>query len=285
MSCLTSMWSKSATYVFQCTSYYNFVSVRSMTVKQLHCFFECGHLEWRLSNQFNSIQFQVVFTCRYSCQRKCCPDTFTKELSVHLLKNQTNTVTYKLMRRVAKNSSFVLDSIKIDLNIMAYTILLEKVTKSPFRCIYRFNPLKIVEAKLQIKGNIHQGWTEPNNSPYSSLILFFQKKNVELGIVINYWVLNKQMIKNWWSFWLIGRILCIKFIKVGSKLIMKSKFRKNMPLRWHLEFHPVIISLKFSFGLSYAPATLQRMMNQNFPQCLWKKNVYLDDILMLSFSL
>jgi hypothetical protein len=79
---------------------------------------------------------------------------------------------------------------------IAHIIPLEPDGKPPFRPIYTLSPLKLEEAKKQIKDYLEKGWIEPSSSPYGSPILFVKKKDGALRMVVDYQALNKQTVKN-----------------------------------------------------------------------------------------
>ena len=71
----------------------------------------------------------------------------------------------------------------------------------PFRPLYRLSPLERQEWRLRsslrdLKSLLAKGFIEPSNSPYCAPILFVQKKDTSLRMVIDFRALNKLTIKN-----------------------------------------------------------------------------------------
>ena len=76
---------------------------------------------------------------------------------------------------------------------MAHTTPLEEGHKPPFITIYRLFLLVIEEAKRQ---NIHKRWIETSSSPHELPVLFVEKKDGGLTMVIDYRSSNKLTIKS-----------------------------------------------------------------------------------------
>ena len=160
----------------------------------------------------------------------------------------------------------------------------------PFRPLYRLSPLERQEVETQVKSLLAKGFIEPSNSPYGAPILFVQKKDGSLRMVIDYRALNKLTIKNRYPLPRIDDLLdgatgATVFssldlmsgyhqIRIQPDDIPKTAFRTPFGLfQWKV----------LSFGLTNAPATFQAVMNDIFRPLIHKcVLVYLDDILVYS---
>ena len=156
--------------------------------------------------------------------------------------------------------------------------------------MYRLSKPEHAEVERQITDLLRRGYIEPSCSPYGAPILFVQKKDGTLRMVIDYRALNKLTVKNRYPLPRIDDLLdTCHNAKVFSSLdlmsgyhqirilqddIPKTAFRTPFGLyQWKL----------LSFGLTDAPATFQAMMNNVFRDVLGKfVLVYLDDILVFS---
>jgi hypothetical protein len=146
------------------------------------------------------------------------------------------------------------------------------------------------EAKRQVQESLEKCWIEPSASPYRSPILFVQKKDGTLRMVVNYRALNKQTIKNRYP---LPRIDDLFDQLAGAQIFSSLDLAQG--------YHQILISDEdapktafrtpfghyqfkvLSFGLTNAPETFQGVMNQIFHKYLGKfVLVYLDDILVFS---
>ncbi|KAJ9534456.1 hypothetical protein QJQ45_016175 [Haematococcus lacustris] len=149
------------------------------------------------------------------------------------------------------------------------------------------------ELKKQIKDYLAKGMIEPSSSPYAAPILFVQKKSDELRMCIDYRQLNKLTLRDQYPLPRIDDLFdrlsgCSVFssldlqvgyhqIRITPEDVPKTAFRTP---EGHFQFKVL------SFGLTNAPATFQRVMNDAFAPVLGKcALVYLDDILVMSKSL
>ncbi|KAJ9509206.1 hypothetical protein QJQ45_001464 [Haematococcus lacustris] len=149
------------------------------------------------------------------------------------------------------------------------------------------------ELKKQIKDYLAKGMIEPSSSPYAAPILFVQKKSGELRMCIDYRQLNKLTLRDQYPLPRIDDLFdrlsgCSVFssldlqagyhqIRITPEAVPKTAFRTP---EGHSQFKVL------SFGLTNAPATFQRVMNDAFAPVLGKcALVYLDDILVMSKSL
>ncbi|KAJ9518741.1 hypothetical protein QJQ45_025988, partial [Haematococcus lacustris] len=149
------------------------------------------------------------------------------------------------------------------------------------------------ELKRQIQDYLAKGMIEPSSSPYAAPILFVQKKSGELRMCIDYRQLNKLTLRDQYPLPRIDDLFdrlsgCSVFssldlqagyhqIRITPEDVPKTAFRTP---EGHFQFKVL------SFGLTNAPATFQRVMNDAFAPVLGKcALVYLDDILVMSKSL
>ncbi|KAJ9522566.1 hypothetical protein QJQ45_008328 [Haematococcus lacustris] len=131
---------------------------------------------------------------------------------------------------------------------------------------------------------------EPSSSPYASPVLFGQKKSGELRMCIDYRQLNKITLRDQYPLPRIDDLFdklsgCKVFssldlqagyhqIRITPEDVPKTAFRTP---EGHFQFKVLC------FGLTNAPATFQRVMNDAFATVLGKcALVYLDDILVMS---
>ena len=175
---------------------------------------------------------------------------------------------------------------------IGHTIPLEPDSHPPFRPIYRLSPLEYAEAKAQIAEYLSKGWIEHSSSPYGAPILFVPKKNGQLRMCVDYRALNKVTVKNRYPLPRIEDLFDkLRHATVFSSLdlaqgyhqiritdadVPKTAFRTPFGhYQWRV----------LSFGLTNAPATFQRLMNDVFRSYLDDfVLVYLDDILIFSRS-
>ncbi|KAJ9506024.1 hypothetical protein QJQ45_002500 [Haematococcus lacustris] len=159
--------------------------------------------------------------------------------------------------------------------------------------MYRLSKPEQEELKKQIKDYLAKGMIEPSSSPYAAPILFVQKKSGELRMCIDYCQLNKLTLRDQYPLPRIDDLFdrlsgCSVFssldlqagyhqIRITPEDVPKTAFRTP---EGHFQFKVL------SFGLTNAPATFQRVMNDAFAPVLGKcALVYLDDILVMSKSL
>ncbi|KAJ9520707.1 hypothetical protein QJQ45_007569 [Haematococcus lacustris] len=149
------------------------------------------------------------------------------------------------------------------------------------------------ELKKQIKDYLAKGMIEPSSSPYAAPILFVQKKSGELRMCIDYRQLNKLTLRDQYplpriddlfdrlSGWSVFSSLDLQAgchqIRITLEDVPKTAFKTP---EGHFQFKVL------SFGLTNAPATFQRVMNDAFAPVRGKcALVYLADILVMSKSL
>ncbi|KAJ9507410.1 hypothetical protein QJQ45_006347 [Haematococcus lacustris] len=176
---------------------------------------------------------------------------------------------------------------------VGHTIPLVPDARPPVTPMYRLSKPEQEELKRQIQDYLSKGMIEPSSSPYAAPILFVQKKSGELRMCIDYRQLNKLTLRDQYPLPRIDDLFdrlsgCSVFssldlqagyhqIRITPEDVPKTAFRTP---KGHFQFKVL------SFGLTNAPATFQRVMNDAFAPVLGKcALVYLDDILVMSKSL
>ncbi|KAJ9533992.1 hypothetical protein QJQ45_027094 [Haematococcus lacustris] len=176
---------------------------------------------------------------------------------------------------------------------VGHTIPLVPDARPPVTPMYRLSKPEQEELKRQIQDYLSKGMIEPSSSPYAAPILFVQKKSGELRMCIDYRQLNKLTLRDQYPLPRIDDLFdrlsgCSVFssldlqagyhqIRITPEDVPKTAFRTP---EGHFQFKVL------SFGLTNAPATFQRVMNDAFAPVLGKcALVYLDDILIMSKSL
>jgi hypothetical protein len=174
---------------------------------------------------------------------------------------------------------------------VSHTIpLLDPHAKPPSKPLYRLSRNEVMEAERQVKLLLEKKFIEPSTSPYGAPIMFVQKKDGSLRMVIDYRALNRPTVKNKYPMpriddaldQLQGATLFTSLdltsgyhqIRISDEDVPKTAFRTLDGL-----FHWLVLP----FGLTNAPATFQTAMNTIFRPYLHKfVLVYLYDILIYS---
>ena len=174
-----------------------------------------------------------------------------------------------------------------------FEIKLEEGANPPSKPPYRLSPKEYEELQAQIEELLAQGHIQPSTSPYGAPVLFVLKKDGRWHMCVDYRALNKQTIRDKYPLPriddLLDRLGRAKHfstldlasgyhqIAVKASDIPKTAFRTQ---RGQFEF------LVMPFGVTNAPATFQRLMNNLFKEELDAfVLVYLDDILIFSQTL
>lgn len=154
--------------------------------------------------------------------------------------------------------------------------------------MYRLSPKELEELKKQVAQLLALGMIEPANSPYGSPVLFVEKGDGSLRMCIDYRALNKITVKDRYPMPNIQDIFDkLQGAKVFSTLDLQSGYNqiqiseKDRPFT---AFNTPMGQFQYKvmcFGLSNAPATFQRIMNNMFKDKAYVL-VYLDDIIVFS---
>ncbi|GKC40401.1 putative reverse transcriptase domain-containing protein [Tanacetum coccineum] len=158
----------------------------------------------------------------------------------------------------------------------------------PARAPYRLVSSEMKELSEQLKELFDKGFIIPSSSPWGALVLFVKKKDGSFRMCIDYWELNKLMVKNRYPLpridnlfdQLQGSSVYYKIdlqsgyhqLRVREEDISKTSFRT-----WygHYEFQVM------SFGLTNAPAIFMDLMNRVYKPYVDKfVIVFIDDILI-----
>jgi hypothetical protein len=174
-----------------------------------------------------------------------------------------------------------------------HKIELEPGSEPPSRGIYRMTQPELEQLRQQLKELSDKGFIRPSVSPYGAPILFVKKKDGTMRMCVDYRALNKQTIKNRYPLPRIDDLFDqFSGAKVFSKIDLRSGYHQiriyepDIPktafrTRYgHYEFTVL------PFGLTNAPATFQKLMNDVLQPFLDKfALVYLDDICIYSKSM
>jgi len=141
----------------------------------------------------------------------------------------------------------------------------------PARPPYRLAYAELEELKKQIDHLLAQGFVRPSTSPFASPILFVKKKDGALRLCVDYRALNALTIKNKSPIPRIDDLLDrVAGAKVFSTIDLISGYNQ---IRVKPEdVHKTAFATRFGsfeylvlpFGLTNAPATFQRLMNETF---------------------
>ena len=160
----------------------------------------------------------------------------------------------------------------------------------PSRPTYRLSPEELAELKNTLDELLSRGFITPSVSPYGAPILFVKKKDGSRRMVIDYRGLNAITVKNKYPLPRIDELLDqLAGAKFFSKLDLMSGYHqiRIQPSDTHkTAFRTRYGHYEFKvlpFGLTNAPATFMRLMNDIFRPLLDKCFlVFLDDILVFS---
>ena len=168
--------------------------------------------------------------------------------------------------------------------------LIDESAPPPKRKLYPLDTRELEELKEQLKKFLESGRIEVANGAYGAPILFAKKKDGGLRMCIDYRALNGQTRSDVYPLLRIDELLQrVDGACVFSKFDMRDGYHQ-IPMRVDdkvkTSFTCRYGTYQFTvmpFGLTSAPSTFQRVMNNIFFDLLDKGVlVYLDDVLVYS---
>lgn len=170
-----------------------------------------------------------------------------------------------------------------------HTIPLAPGAAPTFRPMYRMSPAETRELQKQVTDLLAKGHIQPSTSPFAAPVLFVEKADGSLRMVIDYRALNRITVKNRYPLPRIDELIdrmqgCTVFskldlasgynqIRITQEDIKKTAFRTPFG---HFEYRVL------PQGLANAPATFQAFMNSILGPLRDHVLVYLDDICVIS---
>ncbi|XP_055806925.1 uncharacterized protein LOC129875680 [Solanum dulcamara] len=174
-----------------------------------------------------------------------------------------------------------------------HRIALDPGARLPAYPPYHMDPPELEEKKKQLKELLEAGLIRPSKAPYGASVLFQKKKDVSLCLCIDYWTLNKVIMKNKYPILLIADL----FDRLGqAKYFTKVDLKKGYyqvciaegdePETTCVMRYGAYEWLVIPFSLTNAPATFCTLMNKIFHPYLDQfMVVYLDDIVIYGNTL
>jgi hypothetical protein len=160
----------------------------------------------------------------------------------------------------------------------------------PHKPVYRLSEKELGELKSQLEDLINRGFITPSTSPYAAPVLFVPKKDGTSRMVIDYRLLNAMTVKNRYPLPRIDELMDrLQGAKVFSKIDLASGYHQIKVAE--CDQHKTAFRTRFGhyefkvlpFGLTSAPATFMRLMNDTLMPYLDQfVIVYLDDICVYS---
>lgn len=173
---------------------------------------------------------------------------------------------------------------------IGHTIPLTPDATPQFRPIYRLSPVESEELRKHIATLLEQGFIEPSNSPWGAPILFVAKKDGTLRLCVDYRALNKVTQKDRYPLPRIDDLFDqLRGAQVFSSLDLQQGYHQvrvtdeDVPKTAFRTPLGLFQYRVLCFGLTNAPATFMRLMNNILSPYIGKfVCVYLDDILIYS---
>lgn len=173
---------------------------------------------------------------------------------------------------------------------VGHTIPLVEGAVPPYKKQYRLSPQETTEVKRQVADFLAKGYIEPSTSPYGAPVLFVEKPDGTLRLVIDYRLLNRLTIKNRYPLPRIEDLLDrLSGASVFSSLDLASGYyqiRISEEDRPKTAFCTPMGLFQFrvlAMGLANSPSTFQAVMDKVFQPYIGKfVQVYLDDVIVYS---
>ena len=102
-----------------------------------------------------------------------------------------------------KKASILLKATKLN----QHAIKLYKYQQPLYRLIYSLGLVKFKTLKTYFKTNLTNGFIWPSKSSVGAFIFFVGKTNGNFRLYVDYWGLNDLTIKNWYTLFLISKLL------------------------------------------------------------------------------
>ncbi|KAJ9533253.1 hypothetical protein QJQ45_018374 [Haematococcus lacustris] len=160
-------------------------------------------------------------------------------------------------------------------------------------CCMRYTLREMNEIKKQVAELLAKKLTEPSCSPYGAPVLFVEKRDGTLRMCVDYRALNKLTVRDRYPLPRIDDLFDkLQGKTIFSSLDLQSGYHQiritpeDVPKTAFVTLEGQFQYKVLSFGLTNAPATLQRVMSRVFEKQLKEGFVlvYLDDILVMSSS-
>ena len=167
---------------------------------------------------------------------------------------------------------------------------LQPGAKPVSRPMFRYSPREVAEIKAQVTALLAHGLIQPSSSPFGAPVIFVQKKDGSLRMVIDYRAINKLTVRNQYPLPRIDQLLdSLSGAKVFSSLDLMSAYHQirlqesDVP---KTAFKTPLGLFEFKvlpFGLANSPAVFAAKMASVFKNEIGKFClVYLDDLLVFS---